>query len=80
MKIQDLMFILSLVGFLAWRRWSWLWWAGVASLIMAIPLFATWTFFTGQRLVWYAILFLMTFVFYSALKLRIIASRKDNDL
>lgn len=70
MKIQDLVFLVVLAVIILFKRWSWLWWAGVACLILAIPLFATWTFFTAQRLVWYAILFLAAFVFLSALRLR----------
>lgn len=65
MKIQDVFFFI-VFAFLIWKRdprWSVV--AGLISLIVAIPLFATWTFFTAEHLTWYAAAFLLlSVVFY----------------
>lgn len=54
MKIQDILFIIILV-ILVWKRNpKFLLIAGILSLILAIPLFKLWVFFTADRLVWYA--------------------------
>ena len=57
MKIQDLLF-----GFvfllIAWRKEAKLATViGLACLILAIPLFKFWIFFTAERLTWYAAAF-----------------------
>lgn len=57
MKIQDVLFFIILL-ILLWKRdprFSIT--LGVVSLLLAIPLFATWTFFTAERLTWYAAAF-----------------------
>jgi len=54
MKIQDIAFII-IFGILAiLRKERWFVYAGLVSIIAAIPLFATWIFFTAERLTWYA--------------------------
>lgn len=65
MKPQDFIFFVIL-AFLIWRRSPKLAVIlGLASLIIAIPLFATWTFFTAERLTWYAeAFFLLSILFY----------------
>ena len=45
-KPQDILFIAVLVLLLIKRDPKLFVWAGLGSLILAIPLFATWTFFT----------------------------------
>lgn len=54
MKPQDIIFFVSLALLLALRRPVLFVWAGLGCLVLAIPLFATWTFFTAERLTWYA--------------------------
>lgn len=54
MKIQDLIFLIIFILVLLKRdsRLSTI--AGIICLILSIPLFAFWIFFTAQHLVWYA--------------------------
>lgn len=67
MKPQDIIFIVSLLVLLTLRRPVLFVWAGLGALILAIPFFATWTFFTAERLTWYAAAFFLTFVVISLL-------------
>lgn len=57
MKIQDIVFfVFFIIPF--FRKDSRLAVVfGVISLLISIPLFATWVFFTAERLVWYAAAF-----------------------
>ena len=59
MKPQDLVFIVVFIGLLLTKRPKLLVIAGLVSFVLAIPLFATWTFFTAQRLTWYGALFIV---------------------
>ncbi len=68
MKPQDILFFLILGALLGVRKPRLLVIAGLASLTLAIPLFATWTFFTAERLTWYAAAFFITFIVISSLK------------
>lgn len=68
MKIQDIVFFFVLLGLFAMRRSKLFVWAGLGCLVIAIPLFATWTFFTAERLTWYAAAFFLTFILISLLK------------
>ena len=65
MKPQDIGFFLVFVILLAIRRPVLFVWTGLGSLLLAIPLFATWTFFTAERLTWYAAAFFFTFILIS---------------
>lgn len=65
MKIQDIGFILTCISLLFIRRPILFVWAGLACLVLAIPLFATWTFFTAERLTWYAAAFFLIFILIS---------------
>ncbi len=57
MKIQDLFFILIFL-FVFWRRSPRLATIiGLLCLLLAIPLFKFWIFFTAERLTWYAAAF-----------------------
>jgi hypothetical protein len=54
MKPQDILFIIILI-LLLWKRDPKLFTvAGLVCLIIAIPLFQFWVFFTAEHLVWYA--------------------------
>lgn len=70
MKIQDLAFFITLAVLLLVRRPIYLVWAGLGSLVLSIPLFATWVFFTAERLTWYAAAFFLTFILISLLQPR----------
>jgi uncharacterized membrane protein HdeD (DUF308 family) len=64
MKIQDIAFLLVLLFLIYKRNSKWAVILGLISLILAIPLFATWTFFTAERLTWYAgAFFLLSIIF-----------------
>ena len=67
MKPQDGIFFITLLVLLYLRKPAFLIWAAIISLIIAIPLFATWTFFTAERLTWYAVGFVLTFLLLSFL-------------
>jgi hypothetical protein len=54
MKLQDLLFFILLGILIGYRRPVYLVLAGLCCIILAIPLFHFWVFFTAQRLVMYA--------------------------
>lgn len=54
MKIQDLVFFAVFTGLLYRRDARLFAAAGLVMLIVSIPLFAAWIFFTAERLTWYA--------------------------
>lgn len=57
MKIQDLIFFLIFL-LIVWRRSSrWATLIGLGCLILAIPLFKLWLFFSAERLTWSAAAF-----------------------
>lgn len=60
MKPQDILFIIILVALLVLRKPKILVWFGLISLLLSIPLFANWVFFTAERLVMYALGFLLS--------------------
>jgi len=73
MKIQDLVFIMVFL-FVLWRRSERLSIViGLFCLLLAIPLFKFWIFFTAERLTWYAAAF---FAFAILLLLIKLAKRK----
>lgn len=59
MKIQDIIFLLIFIFMLYRRRYEWIAMAGLVCIIVAIPFFSFWIFFTGQRLTYYAFFFLL---------------------
>jgi heme/copper-type cytochrome/quinol oxidase subunit 4 len=54
MKIQDIIFLVVFLILLFKRDSKWTSAAGIICLVLAIPLFALWIFFTAQHLVWYS--------------------------
>jgi hypothetical protein len=54
MKIQDIGFFIILFSLVLFRKERLFVYAGLLCLILAIPLFAKWIFFTAERLTWYA--------------------------
>lgn len=67
MKIQDILFFTTYAVLVVLRKPRLFVWAGLGCLALAIPLFATWTFFTAERLTWYAAAFFLTFIVISLL-------------
>lgn len=65
MKIQDIIFFVVLAALILSRKPRLLVYAGLFSLILAIPLFAKWVFFTAERLTWYAAAFFLAFILIS---------------
>lgn len=63
MKPQDIIFIIILIIFIFLRRPRLLIGTGLICLLLSIPLFAFWIFFTAERLVWYAASFLLAAIF-----------------
>jgi len=70
MKIQDLVFIFAflLIVWLKNSRLAVL--AGLACLLLAIPLFKLWIFFTAERLTWYAAAFFLSGIIFHLFRLR----------
>lgn len=65
MKIQDFIFaIILIIGFLVVRRPKYFLIGGCLSLLLAMPLFAKWIFFTAERLTWYAASLLLIYLLY----------------
>jgi hypothetical protein len=66
MKIQDIVFIAALFLLILKRNPRLAAVAGIISLVLSIPLFSFWVFFTAERLTWYATaFFLLAIIFYS---------------
>ncbi len=64
MKPQDILFAGIVVALLFFKKPVSFLVAGLACLSFSIPLFATWTFFTAERLTWYGVFFLCMFLVY----------------
>jgi len=58
MKPQDIGFIVVFLILLLIRKEKAFLIAGLSCFLLAIPLFARWIFFTGERLVWYGAAFI----------------------
>lgn len=68
MKLQDVVFFLVLAGLVLARKPRVFIIAGLSCLTLAIPLFATWTFFTAERLTWYGAAFFAAYILISTLR------------
>lgn len=67
MKIQDLGFIIVLLILIGLRKPRLAAAAGLGCLILAMPLFHFWIFFTAQRLTMYAAAFFLVSIIYQFL-------------
>ena len=65
MKPQDIGFFLVFIALLLSKKPRLFLIGGLINWILAIPLFATWTFFTAERLTWYGAAFVFTFLLFS---------------
>jgi hypothetical protein len=70
MKIQDIGFFIVLLAVVFLRRRKLAVVAGLLCLLFSIPLFATWVFFTAQRLTYYAAAFFLYAIMSSILNLK----------
>ena len=65
MKIQDIAFFVVLALLIFKRNPQATVICGILCLILSIPLFSFWIFFTAERLTWYAAaFFLLAIIFY----------------
>jgi len=65
MKIQDIFFFVILLLLIYKRSPKLSAILGLISLFLAIPFFATWTFFTAERLTWYAAAFFLLSILFA---------------
>lgn len=70
MKPQDIAFIIMLIVLMALRKPKFLVVSGLTCLLIAMPLFAKWIFFTAERLTWYAAAFFLLAIVVNIWKLR----------
>lgn len=59
MKAQDIFFLVVLLLTIAINKPKLLVWTGLICLVVSVPLFSFWIFFTAQRLVYYAAGFIL---------------------
>ncbi len=59
MKIQDILFVIIFFGLFFVKFPHKYVFTGLLCFIFAIPLFASWTFFTAERLTWYGAAFVL---------------------
>lgn len=59
MKLQDVVFFAILVAAIGFKKPRVSVGLGITCLILSIPLFARWIFFTAERLTWYAATFFL---------------------
>jgi hypothetical protein len=65
MKPQDILFFVILAVLIGLRKPKYLVIAGLACIVLSIPLFHFWVFFTAQRLIMYSFGFLFIAVIIS---------------
>ena len=70
MKVQDIIFFLVLGLLIYKNKPKLLVLAGIIALVISIPLFSFWVFFTAERLTWYAGAFFLIAIIFSMIKLR----------
>jgi hypothetical protein len=70
MKPQDIAFFIIFGVILIWRKPQLFLFAGLVFLVLSMPLFGLWIFFTAERLVWYAAAFLALFILSECMKLK----------
>ena len=69
-KPQDLLFVIIFTLLLLKKDAKWFVIAGIISLVISIPLFSQWIFFTAQRLVYYSLAFFLIAVLLNLKTLR----------
>ena len=74
MKIQDIIFFIVLAFLLFKRDPKLMVIVGLVSLLLSIPLFSLWIFFTAEHLTWYAATFFLTAIIFHFWKIKNINS------
>lgn len=69
-KPQDTLFVIVLLLLLLRRDPKLFVWAGIISLLISMPLFYKWIFFTAERLVVYAFVFILVATLLNLIHLR----------
>ncbi len=64
MKIQDIAFIIVFLAVLLKRNPTLSALIGIICLILSMPLFSLWVFFTAERLTWYSAVFFALSAFF----------------
>jgi hypothetical protein len=64
LKIQDIIYLLFLIFVFINKKYNYLVSSGLVMLIIAIPLYYFWIFFTAQRLVMYAAFNFLVYIMY----------------
>ncbi len=70
MKIQDIAFFIIFLFLIFKRNPKWAAAFGLISLVLSIPLFSFWIFFTAERLTWYAAAFFLTAIVFHLLRFK----------
>ena len=65
MKIQDIIFTLIITSLFAFRKPGSFVYVGLCFLILSIPLFFRWVFFTAERCTWYAAICFFIYCIYT---------------
>lgn len=65
MKLQDIIFSIVVIFLFALRKPVTFVYAGLGFLILSIPLFSRWVFFTAERCTWYAALCFFIYCIYT---------------
>jgi len=68
MKIQDIVFFAALVLLIIKHNPKIAVFCGLVCLVLSIPLFSFWIFFTAERLVWYAAAFILLAIVFDLFK------------
>ena len=63
MKPQDIAFLIILIVFFLKRNFRLTALIGMLCIVIAIPLFAKWIFFTAEHLIWYSAAFFLVSIF-----------------
>jgi uncharacterized membrane protein YqjE len=70
MKAQDIVFLIVLLFLVFKHNPKWATIAGLICLVLSIPLFSFWIFFTAERLTWYAAAFFLLAIIFHFWKIK----------
>jgi hypothetical protein len=68
MKPQDIIFFTLFLALIAMRKFEHLLILGLFCIVLSIPLFSLWIFFTAERMTWYASVCIVMSIFYLLLR------------
>jgi threonine/homoserine/homoserine lactone efflux protein len=67
-KPQDILFFITLIPLFILKKTKWFIFAGLFCFLLAAPLFGLWIFFTAQKLIWYALMYISIAVVWNTVK------------